>query len=83
MRKPSRLFGGCPDAPWPGGERVYFVHSFRAVPSEANKEWVLTTTTYGEEFVSSVQASPSAATQTSTRLRNLQPPRLYSTVSLA
>ncbi len=36
------------------GEKLYFVHSFRAVPEEANKEWILTTTSYGGSFISSV-----------------------------
>ena len=37
------------------GERVYFVHSYRATPSEANKDWVLATCDYGGEFIASVQ----------------------------
>lgn len=44
--------------------RVYFVHSYRAVPSHLNTEWVLTTTNYGdEEFISSVQRGNIMATQ--------------------
>ena len=31
------------------GELVYFVHSYRAIPSEENKDWVLLTTTHGNE----------------------------------
>lgn len=38
-----------------GDEKLYFVHSYRAMQNAANKEWVLTTTNYGEEFVSGVQ----------------------------
>lgn len=30
-----------------GSDQVYFVHSYRAVPSDANQEWVLSTTDYG------------------------------------
>jgi imidazole glycerol-phosphate synthase len=36
-------------------ERVYFVHSYRATPTEANKDWILATCDYGGEFVASVQ----------------------------
>jgi|TARA_B100001540_G_scaffold114702_1_gene102765 glutamine amidotransferase/cyclase len=36
-------------------ERVYFVHSYRATPSEENKDWVLATCDYGGEFIASVQ----------------------------
>lgn len=35
-----------------GKQRVYFVHSYRATPEKANSEWVLSTSNYGEEFVS-------------------------------
>jgi len=35
-------------------DRVYFVHSFKAMPTEANSSWVLSTTDYGERFISSV-----------------------------
>lgn len=45
------------------GEKFYFVHSFKADPSEANKDWILTTTDYGEEFVSSVSKGQVIATQ--------------------
>ncbi|KAK4760982.1 hypothetical protein SAY87_005875 [Trapa incisa] len=33
---------------------VYFVHSYRAVPSEDNKEWVSSTCSYGDDFIASV-----------------------------
>eukprot|EP00285_Hemiselmis_virescens_P016438 CAMPEP_0173393750 /NCGR_PEP_ID=MMETSP1356-20130122/22284_1 /TAXON_ID=77927 ORGANISM="Hemiselmis virescens, Strain PCC157" /NCGR_SAMPLE_ID=MMETSP1356 /ASSEMBLY_ACC=CAM_ASM_000847 /LENGTH=538 /DNA_ID=CAMNT_0014351817 /DNA_START=47 /DNA_END=1663 /DNA_ORIENTATION=- len=39
-------------------DRFYFVHSFRVLPIEANKDWVLSLTDYGNTdaaFVSSVQ----------------------------
>ena len=32
-------------------ERVYFVHSYRALPNEKNKDWVLSTCDYGERTV--------------------------------
>lgn len=39
--------------------RFYFVHSFRALPTAGNKEWVLSLTDYGASadaaFISSVQ----------------------------
>lgn len=45
------------------GHRVYFVHSFRAMPSAANADWVLSTTDYGVSFVSSVSRGNVCATQ--------------------
>ncbi|WP_419174831.1 imidazole glycerol phosphate synthase subunit HisF [Desulfosediminicola sp.] len=45
------------------GEKFYFVHSFKATPSEENKDWILTTTDYGEEFISSVSRGQVIATQ--------------------
>ncbi|KAG5189412.1 imidazole glycerol phosphate synthase [Tribonema minus] len=46
---------------------VYFVHSYRALPTAANKDWVLSTTTYGEpgasEFISAVQKGNVVACQ--------------------
>jgi len=43
---------------------VYFVHSYYAGISAANKEWILTSTTYaGQHFVSSVQRGCVVATQ--------------------
>mmetsp|Transcript_10850 Transcript_10850/g.14105 ORF Transcript_10850/g.14105 Transcript_10850/m.14105 type:complete len:572 (+) Transcript_10850:78-1793(+) len=44
-------------------ELVYFVHSFRALPSEENKDWVLTTTTYNGQYISSIQKGNIVATQ--------------------
>jgi len=44
-------------------ERYYFVHSFRALPSEANQDWLLTVTDYGERFISAVQKGAVVATQ--------------------
>jgi imidazole glycerol-phosphate synthase len=37
------------------GERVYFIHSYCAVESPENSQWILTTTTYGLPFISGVQ----------------------------
>jgi len=45
------------------GEKLYFVHSYRAMPNAANQEWVLTTTNYGDEFISGVQKGNVAAFQ--------------------
>ncbi|MDD5759492.1 MAG: imidazole glycerol phosphate synthase subunit HisF [Desulfobulbaceae bacterium] len=45
------------------GEKLYFVHSYRAMQNKANQEWVLTTTNYGDEFISGVQKGNVAAFQ--------------------
>ncbi len=57
QQKPSRIFDNYQD------EKLYFVHSFRAMPEPENREWVLTTTDYGDEFISSVQKGNVVATQ--------------------
>ena len=57
LRKPSGLFNDYQ------GEKLYFVHSYRAMAQEDDQEWVLTTTDYGEEFVSAVQKGNVAACQ--------------------
>lgn len=44
-------------------EKLYFVHSCHAPLHESNKEWVLTTTDYGDEFISAVQKGNIAAFQ--------------------
>jgi len=49
IQKPSSLFVGYRQ------EKLYFVHSYRAVPSLQNRDWILTTTNYGDEFISGVQ----------------------------
>jgi glutamine amidotransferase/cyclase len=46
-----------------GGEKLYFVHSYRAVAEESSRDWVLCTTDYGSEFVSGVQKGDVAAFQ--------------------
>jgi len=57
IRKDSALFSGYQ------GERLYFVHSYRGVRDEANSDWILTTTNYGEEFISGVEKGNVAAFQ--------------------
>lgn len=44
--------------------KVYFVHSFRATPSDANASWVASTTDYGDgPFISAIQRGKVFATQ--------------------
>ncbi|XP_054797807.1 imidazole glycerol phosphate synthase hisHF, chloroplastic isoform X2 [Prosopis cineraria] len=38
-----------------GNHHVYFVHSYRAMPSEKNKEWVSSTCNYGDNFIASIR----------------------------
>ncbi|KAJ4969488.1 hypothetical protein NE237_016189 [Protea cynaroides] len=38
-----------------GGRHVYFVHSYRAVPSNANKDWISSTCNYGDNFIASIR----------------------------
>ena len=57
IRKDSPLFEGY------DGENLYFVHSYRAAISPEAADWVLTTTNYGEEFVSAVQMGNVCACQ--------------------
>jgi len=57
VRKPSGLLAGH------NLEKLYFVHSFRALENEKNKDWILTTTNYDGEFVSGVQKGNVAAFQ--------------------
>ncbi len=57
VRQRSALFDGY------GGEKLYFVHSYRGVPDERDRDWVLATTDYGGEFVSAVQKGNVAAVQ--------------------
>ena len=45
------------------GEKLYFVHSYRAVPGPESADWVLATTDYGDPFVSAVQRGRVAAVQ--------------------
>jgi len=45
------------------GEKLYFVHSYRAVPESAGRDWALARTDYGGEFLSAVQKGEVAAVQ--------------------
>jgi glutamine amidotransferase/cyclase len=45
------------------GEKLYFVHSYRAVAEPASRDWVLATTDYGSPFVSAVQKGRVCAVQ--------------------
>ncbi len=56
-RKPSGLLDGY------SGDKLYFVHSYRAVPSEENRDWILAETLYGEPFISAVERGNVAACQ--------------------
>ncbi|KAB2063085.1 hypothetical protein ES319_A10G193700v1 [Gossypium barbadense] len=38
-----------------GDRHVYFVHSYRAIPSDDNKEWVSSTCNYGDDFIASIR----------------------------
>ena len=55
--KQSALFNDYHD------EKLYFVHSYRAMACDENRDWVLTTTNYGDEFVSSIQKGNVSACQ--------------------
>ncbi len=57
IQKPSPLFEGY------NKEKLYFVHSYRAEATFENQDWILTTTDYGEEFVSGVQKGQVTAFQ--------------------
>jgi glutamine amidotransferase/cyclase len=46
-----------------GGEKLYFVHSYRALRESVNADWVLAVTDYGGDFVSGVQKGKVAAFQ--------------------
>ena len=47
----------------PPGDRLYFVHSFRATPEPSNEDWILATCDYGGEFVAAVQKNEVCACQ--------------------
>ncbi|EOY31001.1 His hf isoform 5, partial [Theobroma cacao] len=38
-----------------GDHHVYFVHSYRAMPSDDNKEWISSTCNYGDDFIASIR----------------------------
>ncbi len=46
-----------------GGEKFYFVHSYRAVPEAANADWQLALTDYGRPFLAAVGRGAVAAVQ--------------------
>ena len=58
VRKDTGLLSDVPD-----GDRLYFVHSYRAVPEKANEDWVLATCDYGGEFIAAVQKGEVTACQ--------------------
>jgi imidazole glycerol-phosphate synthase len=55
--RPSPLLAGHK------GEKLYFVHSYRALRGPENADWVLALTDYGGEFVSAVERGRVAAVQ--------------------
>ncbi len=55
--KPSHLLQGY------RSDKLYFVHSYRAEMADENEEWQLTSTVYGNAFLSSVQRGNIAAFQ--------------------
>lgn len=55
--RPSPLLAGH------GGEKLYFVHSYRALREAGNEDWVLALTDYGGEFVSVVEKGRVAGVQ--------------------
>ncbi len=57
-RKESRLLEGIAD-----GEYFYFVHSYYASPSEQSSSAILTTTSYGIDFTSSIEVENMWAVQ--------------------
>ena len=57
LQKESRLFDGYQE------EKLYFVHSYRAVLTEENRDWVLSLTDYGDEFISGVEKGNVSAFQ--------------------
>jgi imidazole glycerol-phosphate synthase len=57
LARPSPLFTDY------AGDKLYFVHSYRAIPRPENADWILATTDYGKPFVSAVQRGRVAAVQ--------------------
>ncbi|KAH6554957.1 hypothetical protein KP509_1Z293900 [Ceratopteris richardii] len=49
VKKSSNLLRGIEE------QHLYFVHSYRAIPSDENKEWVLATCNYGGEFIAAIK----------------------------
>ena len=48
IHKNSGIFSGYK------GEKLYFVHSFYATITDENRDWILSTTDYGNEYISGV-----------------------------
>ncbi|XP_045813519.1 imidazole glycerol phosphate synthase hisHF, chloroplastic-like [Trifolium pratense] len=46
-----------------GNRHVYFVHSYRAMPSDDNKEWISSTCDYGDKFIASIRRGKVHAVQ--------------------
>ncbi|VFQ69151.1 unnamed protein product [Cuscuta campestris] len=46
-----------------GNKHVYFVHSYRAMPSDDNREWVSSTCKYGDNFIASIKRGNVQAVQ--------------------
>jgi glutamine amidotransferase/cyclase len=57
LKKDSALFQDY------GGEKLYFVHSYRALCEPGGEDWVLATTSYGGDFVSAVEKGNITACQ--------------------
>ncbi len=57
LLRESPLFAGYQ------GEKLYFVHSYHAVPEPSNSDWVLACSDYGCELLSAVQKGGVAAVQ--------------------
>ncbi|CAL4930184.1 unnamed protein product [Urochloa decumbens] len=45
------------------GHHVYFVHSYHALPSDANKDWISSICNYGDSFISSISMGNIQAVQ--------------------
>lgn len=58
-----RLARGSPVLADYADEKLYFVHSYRALREPANADWVLAATDYGGEFVSAVERGRVVAVQ--------------------
>lgn len=58
QQRPSKLLASLT-----AQDRMYFVHSFRAVPQPENSDWVLATGGYGEDFVAAVNKGNVYASQ--------------------
>ncbi|AQL05578.1 Imidazole glycerol phosphate synthase hisHF chloroplastic [Zea mays] len=45
------------------GQHVYFVHSYRVLPSDANRDWISSICNYGDNFISSISMGNIQAVQ--------------------